>query len=478
MKSQESAAAPNVAVYWDFENIHASLHEREIGSYRTDARFRTQPLLVDIGAIMDYASTIGNVCVNRAYCNWSYFHRYQDALSGYGISLVQMFPRGQHGKNGADVQMCVDMVEDLLRLNLDIYIIVSGDSDYIGVAQKVRQYGKRVIGIGVRDYTNRYFQRVCDEFKFYESLVQQEREESVALDESGKMTKATAKKLLVTAVSRLAIQSGDASVMKVRIKPMMLRLEPAFDERSIGYANFSAFLSDCTDVIDERVGEADHMISVRTEGAPAMVQESSLPADVLASSAKLLVAAMTFLLSVRGTVPLPELKKMLIRLQPDFDEKKIGLKSFSAFLQQFPKLVGIQGENEFRHVVLLVAPDPSGFKNPLEGPALAAPLRISDETLRAAVSFHVGELRSQPAASWPDYYERLRTKLGAQGITVEDAHLKAIRNVFLRASVFRMLPNRGGISIRDEIVSEEAMNAALHAVEQTKGPPVVAEKSQ
>lgn len=477
MKPQESAA-PNVAVYWDFENIHASLHEREIGPYRTDARFRVQPPLVDIGAIMDYASTIGNVCVNRAYCNWSYFHRYQDALSGYGISLVQMFPRGQHGKNGADVQMCVDMVEDLLRLNLEIYIIVSGDSDYIGVAQKVRQYGKRVIGIGVRDYTNRYFQRVCDEFKFYESLVQQEREEVVALDESGKMTPAVAKKLLVTAVNRLAIQSGGSSVVKAQIKPMMLRLEPAFDERSIGYANFSAFLSDCTDVIEERVGQADHMISVRTEGASATVQESSLSADVLASAAKVLVAAMTFLISVRSTVPLPELKKMLIRLQPDFDERKIGVKSFSAFLQQFPHLVGIQGENEFRHVVLLVPPDPSGFKNPMEGVTPAVPVMIPEEMLRVAVNFHVEELRGQLAVTWADYYERLRAKLEKAGLPVEDAHLKAIRKVFLRASVFQMLPDRGGIAIRDEFVSEEAMNAALQAAEQTKGSPGGSEKSQ
>lgn len=124
------------------------------------------------------------------------------------MELVQLFPRGAHGKNGADIQMCVDMVEDLLRLEVDVCIIVSGDSDFIGVAQKARQYGKRVIGIGVRDFSNRFFQRVCDEFKFYDTLVQAEVATPVTVDDSGKMSMESAKRLLVAAVSRLATQYG------------------------------------------------------------------------------------------------------------------------------------------------------------------------------------------------------------------------------------------------------------------------------
>lgn len=459
MNAIESATAPKVAMYWDFENIHASLYELEVGPYKEAARFKPQPELLDVAAIMDFARSVGNVCINRAYCNWSFFFRYSDALSGVGMELVQLFPRGAHGKNGADIQMCVDMVEDLLRLEVDVCIIVSGDSDFIGVAQKARQYGKRVIGIGVRDFSNRFFQRVCDEFKFYDMLVQEEVATPVTVDDSGKMSLESAKALLVNAVSRLATQFGDPSVLKARVKPMMLRLEPAFDERGViagedgtGFANFSTFLAACTDVIEELPGEGDHIIRLLS-GAVEAAGGSKMSEETRAKCRRLLVAAMTFMLRNRDIVLMAAIKVMMKKLEPSFDEKKLGAKNLLAFLLWFPDVVAIHGEGEKRSLELLVEKDEGGYEPPLL-------TKLSDalpptEVIRAAMPFHFESLRAQPAANWSDYSERMKASLEGAGFAVERPGLQAIRKLLYDGKIFKMLPDQGGITLVDSFASIE-----------------------
>lgn len=459
MTSIESAAALKVAMYWDFENIHASLHEQDVGFYK-EARFKPQPELVDVAAIMDFARSVGSVCINRAYCNWSFFSRYADALSGVGIELMQLFSRGQHGKNGADIQMCVDMVEDLLRLEVDVCIIVSGDSDFIGAAQKARQYGKRVIGIGVRGFSNRFFQRVCDEFKFYDMLVQQEVATPVTVDDSGKMSLEAAKGLLMAAVSRLATQFGDPSVLKARVKPMMLRLEPSFDERGViagdddaGFANFSMFLDACGDVIEEAPGDGDHTIRLRS-GAVEATAVAQLSDERRGKCRRLLTAAMTFMLRNRDIVQMAAIKLTMLKLEPGFDEKKLGAKNLLMFLRWFPDIVAIHGEGEKRTLELLVEKNECGYAPP------PLPTKLSEvlppaEVIRAAMPFHLESLRTKPADSWPDYYERMKVGIEESGFVIERPGLQAIKKLVADAKGFKMLPNQGGITLADAFASVE-----------------------
>lgn len=163
----------NVAVYWDFENIHASLCSRAKGPlwYRENI-FSKQPHLVDVNSIMQYIAELGNVNINRAYANWSFLHAYSDDLQNYAIDLIQLFPRGRFGKNGADIRMSIDIIEDIaINPHIDTVVLIGGDSDYISVAQKVRQKGLTIIGIGVQETTNQYWVKSCNEFKYYSSLL-------------------------------------------------------------------------------------------------------------------------------------------------------------------------------------------------------------------------------------------------------------------------------------------------------------------
>ena len=165
-------ADPNVALYWDFENVHASAIGLRYGpDYYTTSRYRVQESIVDVQAIMDYAATIGDIVINRAYNNWQYYSRYRDALLVHAIDLIQLFPKGANAKNGADIRLALDALQDVQNHpNVTHVVIVGGDSDFISLAQKLRQNGRSVIGIGVQGSTNRYWTQNCTEFKYYETI--------------------------------------------------------------------------------------------------------------------------------------------------------------------------------------------------------------------------------------------------------------------------------------------------------------------
>lgn len=162
-----------VSLYWDFENLHAALCEaRQEGSYgKQDNRFRVQEPLVSVQAVVSLAASLGPVVINRAYCNWQYFGRYRDALLHHAMELIQLFPPGGAAKNGADIRLSLDALEDIARFgHIDTVVIVSGDSDFMPLAQKIKATGRRVVGLGARSTTNGHWASSCHAFHYYEDL--------------------------------------------------------------------------------------------------------------------------------------------------------------------------------------------------------------------------------------------------------------------------------------------------------------------
>lgn len=166
--------AGSVALYWDFENLHAGLVEAvDPGAYaRPDNRFKVQEPLVNVPAVIALAASFGPLAINRAYCNWQFFGRYREALLESAMDLVQLFPPGGSAKNGADIRLCLDAMEDLdRRPHLGCVVVVGGDSDFAPLALKVRAAGRRIVGIGTRNATNRHWAGACDAFHYYEDVV-------------------------------------------------------------------------------------------------------------------------------------------------------------------------------------------------------------------------------------------------------------------------------------------------------------------
>ncbi len=174
MHLSDRAERPSVALYWDFENLHAALCEARLeGSYsKQDNRFKVQEPLVNIQAVVDIAASLGPIAIHRAYCNWQYFGRYRDALLHQAMELIQLFPPGGAAKNGADIRLCLDAMEDLTRFDhIGTVVIVSGDSDCMPAAQKIKAAGRRIIGVGARKTTNGHWATSCHGFHYYEDFV-------------------------------------------------------------------------------------------------------------------------------------------------------------------------------------------------------------------------------------------------------------------------------------------------------------------
>ncbi len=178
-----------VAVYIDFDNIVISrynqLHGR--GAFQSDHVRQVDPstasadaqvverirqATVDIGAILDYASSFGEIVSSCAYADWSQpvNAAYRRQLIDRAVDLTQMFPLSAT-KNGADIRLAVDVVEDLFRLgDVTHVVLVAGDSDYVALAQRVKRLGRFIVAVGVAGATSRSLPAACNEFSLYDDL--------------------------------------------------------------------------------------------------------------------------------------------------------------------------------------------------------------------------------------------------------------------------------------------------------------------
>lgn len=278
--------AARVAVYLDFDNIVISRYDQVNGrnSFQRDkakgldsaklARAR-----VDVGAILDFASSFGTVVLTRAYADWSadVNAEYQQQLVGRAVDLVQLFPAAAYGKNAADIRLAVDAVEDMFRLpDLTHVVIVAGDSDYIPLAQRCKRLGRYVVGIGVAGSSSRALAAACDDFVIYDSLPGVPVFEPAATDDPPKRTKrakSTDKEppdpqTVATALLQRALQIGlgkdDADWLhNSAVKAQMKRMDPSFSEKALGFKSFSDFLRSRTDVVELDESSTTRMVKLR-----------------------------------------------------------------------------------------------------------------------------------------------------------------------------------------------------------------------
>ena len=257
----------SVALYWDFENLHAGLAEARFGEgfySRNDVRFKPQEPLVDIQAVVELAASFGPVAINRAYCNWQFFSRYRDALLQGGVELIQLFPPGASAKNGADIKLCLDAAEDMGRFaHLGTIIIVGGDSDFMPLAQKIKAAGRTLVGIGTRKNTNRHWAKSCHQFRYYESLVEATGASPAQESQPALAPADLPTDLLRRAVRLLSETKGEAWVNQEATWQMVQRLDPTFDTRDHGYAGFAEMVQALDAVVELRQGESDQQLRLR-----------------------------------------------------------------------------------------------------------------------------------------------------------------------------------------------------------------------
>src|SRR5215469_11277686 len=140
-----------IAVFIDFDNI-------EIGVKSTLHRE------FDVAAVLDALKERGEIVTKFAYANWGRQESATRALSEHAVQMVQRDPSPRGDKNGADINLALDALEMA-------FTIVSGDSDFIALVNKLKQYDKRIFVVGGRAFTSTILQKNCHEFIAYESVI-------------------------------------------------------------------------------------------------------------------------------------------------------------------------------------------------------------------------------------------------------------------------------------------------------------------
>jgi hypothetical protein len=308
-----------VAVYIDFDNIVISRYSQVHPSFQKDPlrKFdgsdsaiagRLKSAEVDLGAILDYASSFGTVVISRAYADWSLpvNSGYRNQLIERAVDLVQMFPTSGT-KNGADIRLAVDVVEDLFRLETITHVvIVAGDSDYISLAQRAKRLDRYVVGIGVAGATSTSLADACNEFADYDDLPGVVRPVKVA------PTMATA-----------ASTSGSKAKKAAAQPPAEPVAEPAAEPAADSAA-------------DSAADDAKALQSARDRAASLL--ERALRLGHEKADDEWLHSS--------------EVKNQMKRMDPKFSEKAIGFSSFTEFVKSKPRLVDMREDGLARYLKL------------------------------------------------------------------------------------------------------------------------------
>ena len=218
-----------VALLIDFENLVRSVD--------------TETEDVDCEAVFRLADEYGRVLVANAYADWRMkdVNQYQGDLYGLGIDLVHVLGqrRGAVMKNAVDVKMAVDAVSLMSTLpHIDVYVIVSGDRDFIHVLKELRRRGKTVIGVSPDKAVSSDFSSLCDRFLRYEALTS-----TVELEGVESLAEVRAK------LAEIVRENPDG-LNGSAVKPMLRRaLSSSFDESAYGFRSFGRFLAKMEDVV-------------------------------------------------------------------------------------------------------------------------------------------------------------------------------------------------------------------------------------
>jgi hypothetical protein len=286
--------ATRVAVYLDFDNIVISRYDQVNGrnSFQKDKASgleseRLERATVDVGAIIDFASSFGTMVLTRAYADWSADVNagYRGQLVGRAVDLVQLFPAAAYGKNGADIRLAVDAVEDMFRLpDLTHVVVVAGDSDYIALAQRCKRLGRYVVGIGVAGASSRALASACDEFVTYDALPgvpvfepdPEPAKKAPAKKRSSRPAQSTepdepeppdpqasASALLQRAL-QIGLEKDDADWLhNSQVKAQMKRMDPSFSEKALGFKSISDFLRSRSDLVELDESSTTRMVRLK-----------------------------------------------------------------------------------------------------------------------------------------------------------------------------------------------------------------------
>ena len=349
-----------IAVFIDFDNI-------EIGVKTT---LHTQ---FDIAAILDGIKERGEVVTKVAYGDWKRAGDYGRMMSQHAIRMVQrnLTPGGD--KNGADINLALDALEmAFTHDHINAFVIVGGDSDFITLVEKLKQYDKKVFVVGGRQFTSQVMQKNCHEFIAYENLVSRKpsvqgpRRESAASSPADVASSPADVAKAIPLVKRAlkVLSDREVSPQLGLLKSTLLQLDSTFSERDYGVSTFRDFIekvaktglvtlrhsgrSMMVDAVETADGAEAAEVSAPAQAAPVAATLAPAPASAAPVPAPTpvvdpeqvqQVVEATRDVFTRATQPprwpmyVRQLKQFIRGVDQTFDERKWGFATVMEFLR-------------------------------------------------------------------------------------------------------------------------------------------------
>ncbi|HEY0351796.1 MAG TPA: NYN domain-containing protein, partial [Gemmatimonadales bacterium] len=212
--------APHAALLIDFDNVTLGIQK---------------DLTKELRTLLNSDIIKGKVAVQRAYADWRRYPQYIVPLSESSIDLIFAPAFGSSKKNATDIRLAIDAIELVFtRPEIGLFILLSGDSDFSTMVIKLKEYGKYVIGVGIRESASDLLIQNCDEYYSYSDLAGLTKEVDTP------STQRDPWELAGEAVLQM-IRNGDV-MRSDRLKQVMQQIDPNFDERNAGFNRFSKFV--------------------------------------------------------------------------------------------------------------------------------------------------------------------------------------------------------------------------------------------
>ncbi len=325
----------NIAVFVDYDNI-------EIGVKSTLRRE------FDVSLALGAFKERGDVVAKFAYANWGRQEGATRQMAENAVQMVQRIPSPRGDKNGADINLALDALEmAFTHVHVNAFAIVSGDSDFIPLVNKLKEYGKTVFVLGGKAFTSTILQQNCHEFVAYESLLddgdrivavqapeRRDRPERGERKDRRERAPRPAPLDLSQAMPLVerALQVLDRRAVQPQLgllKSTMLQLDPAFSERAYGAGSFSDFVEKLKKADFINVSGSGGRYIIERKGGHTQEKTAPKPEEGLPILRDVLE---THRMELENGVTAEELERWVQQERPDFQLPKYGFQQFSEFL--------------------------------------------------------------------------------------------------------------------------------------------------
>lgn len=322
-----------LAVFIDFDNI-------EIGVKTT---LKNE---LDLALVLDALRERGEVVSKSAYGDWGRAGNHSRTLTEHAVHMVQrnVTPRGD--KNGADINLVVDALEmAFTRPHINAFAIVGGDSDFMSLVEKLKQFGKRVLVVGGRSFTSGILQRNCHEFIAYENLLGGRRSSKRSSGSGSRLSLDEGFKKVQRALKVLADRGVQPQLGP--LKSTLLQLDPTFSERDYGTSSFRDFIQKLENKHKLTMTRIDQGYLVELSGngaangsaAAASEDDEAAPAEAAPAKSpeeamSLLRQAVEKLQDARSGKPtyVRHMAQALRGVDPEFDEERYGFRTLTELM--------------------------------------------------------------------------------------------------------------------------------------------------